>query len=191
MAEGELVTLKGRREALNALARGLTRFGPSTGEPDWLVSAVWLCAGESNYLATATVEVLPDGFVARSLCIGTPDDLAHHLEAELPNLSAHLLARGNGMDLPRAEAPEPPRSLVPWSHKSYATHVLVRSWQRASCTHRVACGLRFTRDDGHSLLVGTDPSMLAMVFSEDPELIERYCKDCEALTPGEYLRLCS
>jgi hypothetical protein len=33
--------------------------------------------------------------------------------------------------------------------------------------------------------------MLAMVFSEDPELIERYCKYCEALTPGEYLRLCS
>jgi hypothetical protein len=190
VAEGELVTLKGRREALKALARGLSGFGPSKGEPQWLVSAVWLCAGDQRYLATASAEVLPDGFVARSLCIGTPDDLARHLEAELPNVSAHLLARGNGQDLPPAEAPEPPDSLGAWTHKRYATHVLVRSWRRASCTHRVVCGLRFTGDDGRTLLVGTDPSVLAMVLSEDPELIGRYCKDCEALTPDEYLRLC-
>lgn len=190
MAEGELVTLKGRPEALEALARGLSNFGPSAGAPEWLVSAVWLCAGENRYLATASADVLPDGFVARSLCIGTPGDLARHLEAELPNLSAHLLARGNGMELPRAEAPEPPQSLSTWAPKRYATHVLVRAWQRASCTHRVACGLRFTSDDGRSLLIGTDPSMLAMVLSEDPELIGRYCQDCEALTLAEYLRLC-
>lgn len=190
MAEGELVTLKSRPEALEALARRLSKFGASAGAPEWLVSAVWLCAGERRYLATASVEVLPDGLVARSLCISTPGDLARHLEAELPNLSAHLLARGNGMELPRAEAPEPPQSLSTWAHKNYATHVLVRTWQRASCTHRVTCGLRFTSDDGRSLLIGTDPSMLAMVLSEDPELIGRYCQDCEALTLAEYLRLC-
>lgn len=189
MAEGELVTLKGRREALEALARGLTRFGPSIGQPEWLVSAVWLCAGDQAYLATASVEVLPDGFVARSLCIGNPSDLASHLETELPNLSAHLLARGNGMDLPAPAAMEPPQSLEPWTDESYATHVLMRISRRASCTHRVTCGLRFTCEDGRSLLVGTDPSILAMVLSEDPELIGRYCEDCEALTPAEYLAL--
>jgi hypothetical protein len=188
--EGELVALKGRREALETLARGLSGFGPSIGEPEWLVSGAWLCAGDQAYLATASVEVLADGFVARSLCIGTPSDVASHLEAELPNVAAHLRARGNGMDLPAPPALEPPLSLEPWPHENYATHVLVRLSQRASCIHRVTCGLLFTCDDGRALLVGTDPSILAMVLSEDPELIGRYCADCEALTPGEYLTLC-
>lgn len=189
MAEGELVTLNARREALEALASGLTRFGPSAGEPGWLVSAVWLCAGDRQYLATASANVLSDGFVARSLCLATPDELAQHLEAELPNLSAHLLTRGNGMDLPPAAAPRPPQSLSTWTCENYAMHILVRSSQRASVTHRVACGLRFSSLDGDCVLVGTDPSVLAMVLSEDPDLIARYCEDCEALSADEYQRL--
>jgi hypothetical protein len=68
-------------------------------------------------------------------------------------------------------------------------HILVRSSQRASVTHRVACGLRFSSLDGDCVLVGTDPSVLAMVLSEDPDLIARYCEDCEALSADEYQRL--
>jgi hypothetical protein len=187
---GELVKLKGRTEALNALACGLTRFGPSKGEPEWLVSAVWLCAGDTPYLATASAEVLADGFVARTLCLSTAEHLARHLETELPDLSARLLARGNGMHLPRAEVLEPPESLTSWRYKSYRTQVLVRVSQRASQIHRVTCGLLFTGEDGLSLLIGADPSILAMVLSEDPERIGRYCEDCEALSPADYLRLC-
>jgi hypothetical protein len=37
------------------------------------------------------------------------------------------------------------------------------------------------------LLVGTDPSTLAIVFSEDPSLIARYCEECEAHSVEDYL----
>ena len=59
---------------------------------------------------------------------------------------------------------------------------MVRS---ASATHRVACGLLFGAID-RQLLVGTDASSLAMVLSEDPDLIDRYRRNCEALESDEY-----
>jgi hypothetical protein len=150
---------------------------------------VWLCTAEVDYLATASADVLSDGFVARGLCIGTPEDLQRHLESDLPDISAHLLARGNGMDLPAPNIIHAPASLLQWTSTSYELHILIRISERASRTHRITSGLRFTSDDGSSLLVGTDPNVLAMVFSQDPELIDRYCADCEALTPAEYRRL--
>src|SRR3954467_14171934 len=72
VGQGELVALKCRRQTLEALASGLIGSGSAAGPPDWLVSGVWLDAGQARYLATASVEVLSDGFVARPLSIATP-----------------------------------------------------------------------------------------------------------------------
>ena len=52
--------------------------------------------------------------------------------------------------------------------------------------NRVACALLFRAGD-RSLLVGSDVQTLALVLSEDSELIGRYREDCEALTPADYL----
>jgi hypothetical protein len=186
---GELVRLDCAPEALNALAGELMSFGPTEGAPDWLVSAVWLQAGSTPYLAAASVEVLPNGFVARRLSIATRGDLLRHLDAELPNVSAHLLARGSAMDLPPADPPPLPQTLRPWPAGPYSTHVLVRFTQRPSGSNQVACALLFTSEAGQALLVGTDVSSLAMVLSEDAQLISRYREPCEALTPAEYLAL--
>jgi hypothetical protein len=54
------------------------------------VSGVWLETDEGPYLATATAEVLADGFVARSLRITSPQEFAADLECELPDINARL-----------------------------------------------------------------------------------------------------
>lgn len=186
MESGACVRLSCERETLEALARGLTHYAPATGEPEWLVSGAWLCTKDRHYLASASVQVLPDGFVARSLDICTPEKLAHQLEGEIPNVAARLSARGNGSTLPAVEPPSPPREFSSWPGGRYETKVLVRSTPCASGTNRVCCGLLFiTRD--RSLLVGSDPSTLALVFSIDPGLIRRYREQCEELTPADYL----
>lgn len=190
MSIGDLVAFKCRRQTLEALAGGLTRYGPAGETPEWLVSGVWLAAGKAQYLATASVEVLSDGFVARPLAIMPPAELAGQIEAELPDVSDRLRARGNGMDLPPPEVPQTPVSLTPGPGEASRMHVLVRLSRRASITHHVACALLFAGADGRSVLVGTDPSTLAMVLSEDPALIDRYRSDCETLTPADYLERC-
>ncbi len=186
MSEGEFVKLGCRPAVLRSLATGLTGFGPTGGSPDWLVSAVWLRTEREDYLATASVVVLPDGFVARGLCVATPSEVTEHVEAELPDISGRLRARGNGMSLPEIPGALPaPEALTPWSGV-YGMSVLVRVAQCRSRIHRLACALLF-EGEGSRLLVGTDPSTLAMVFSEDQELIARYGRDCEQLTPEDYL----
>src|SRR3954447_7101710 len=50
VGQGELVALKCRRQTLEALASGLIRYGSAAGAPDWLVSGVWLDAGQARYL---------------------------------------------------------------------------------------------------------------------------------------------
>lgn len=184
MGLGQYVRLKCKPEVLDALAGRLTYFAPADGEPDWLTSGVWLGTETGNYLATSTVEILPDGFVARSLSICSPADLAQHLETELPNIADRLVARGNGMVLPPVEPPSPPQQPTPWSRAS-TMKVIIRVTRRASTTNRVACGLLFA-GGSRSLLVGSDPSTLALVLSEEPELIDRYCRGCELLTPTDY-----
>ena len=171
---------------MEALASGLTQYAPAAGDPEWLVSGAWLCTKDRQYLASASVQVLPDGFVARSLDICTPEKLAQQLEGEIPNVAARLSARGNGSSLPAIEPPSPPREFSSWAGGTYDTKVLVRSTRCASGNNRVSCGLLFTTQD-RSLLVGSDPSTLALVFSTDPELIRRYSEQCEELTPVEYL----
>jgi hypothetical protein len=64
--------------------------------------------------------------------------------------------------------------------------VLLRVAKTASVTHRIACALLFRSDAGRALLVGTDTSTLAVVFSEDPELIDRYRSACAELSLGDY-----
>lgn len=188
MSTGDLVKLTCAPQTLRALATGLTQFGRAEGEPEWLVSGVWLHTCDAHYLVTASVEVLPNGFVARSLWIGLPADLAAYLEAELPDVSDRLLAHGNGMQLSEPGVPHPPRTLSDWPAGQYEMHVLVRVSQRAATINRVACALLFATADEGLLLVGADLSTQALVLSEDRSLIQRYRSDCDALTAEEYLR---
>jgi hypothetical protein len=189
VASGEFVRLKCQPGTLEALAARLTAFGATNGAPDWLVSGVWLCTEDTQYLATASVTVLKDGFVARSLCIVTPEDLSEHLEAELPDIAARLRARGNEINLPDARHLPRPVSLSPWPRRDYAMSVLVRSSRPDAEANRVTCALLFKTERRPRLLIGTDPSMLAMVLSEDDELIERYREGCEELSTSDYLAL--
>ena len=189
-AVGDFVGLKCRAETLTALADGLTHFGPADGDPEWLVSGVWLCARSGHYLATATAEVLANGHVARPLSISSPAELAAQLTADLPDVSARLVGRGSDIELPSSQdVPSPPHSLKRWRAKACSTFVLIRVSEHASTVNRVACALLFAAETGHSLLVGTDVSSLAMVLSEDPELIERYRAGCDQLSPAEYFAL--
>ena len=185
MGCGEDVRLSCTLATLDALATSLTHYGSAGGAPDWLITGAWLRAANTDYFVTANVEVLSDGFVARSLSITRLDEVVRHLEAELPDVSARLAARGNGTLLPDVEPPAP-GVLQPWTPESYDMRVLVRVTRRASSTHRIACGLLFNTGDGRSLLIGSDPSTLALVFCEEGGMIERYQSDCVALTLPAY-----
>ena len=187
MREGDLEPLRCTPEALASLATGLSRFGPAEGDPDWLVSAVWLCTGDRSYLATSFTNVLADGYVARPLHIHTPHEFAGAVEAEMPDIKDRLRSRGNNVALPDVgEDWGPPDTLQAWSTRDYTATVLVRVAERLLTTRRVACGLLFESEDGPSLLVGTDTGSMAMVLSEDEALIRNYCKTCEAVPAAEF-----
>ena len=133
--------------------------------------------------------MLADGYVARPLTICSEDELASQVAAEVPDVAARLLGRGSAIELPPAtEAPSHPQSLEPWSGP-YSASVLLRVSERCETIDRVACALLFIDQDDRLLLVGTDVSTLAMVISEDPQLIDRYRASCEELSPAEYLAL--
>jgi hypothetical protein len=184
---GALVALGCSAQTLHALAEGLTRFGPADGEPEWLVSGVWLCCGDASYLATPSVEVLADGFVSRSMNVERADEFTANTRAALPDVSARLVARGNGFDLSQTDEPiTPPETLRSWTARPYSTNVLIRASDCRSVIHLTACALLFAAG-GSSLLVGSDPSTLAMVISDEPRLIDRYRADCEELSVPEYL----
>ena len=190
MGEDGFVQLDCEAETLLAIASRLRRFGRADGAPEWLVSGVWLCTDEADYIATASVEVLGSGIVARPFSIHRPGELVRQIERDLPNVSARLIGRNGEFNLSLGEeAPEPPASLVQWPSRSYSAHVLVRAFHGQSITQRVACAVLVECESG-SLLVGTDPSMLAMVLSQDRALIERYSDGCEALSPAEYRKRC-
>jgi hypothetical protein len=186
---GHFVGVRGEGDALEALAGDLKLFGPAGGEPEWLVGGVWLCTASAHFLATSSIEVLPDGQVARPLNIGTAEDLVEAIEADLPDVNGRLVARGSDLRLDEVPPPRAPGSLQRWPAEPYSTSVLVRSSQRGSDFNRVACGLLFRSEARRTLLVGTDVSSLAMVLSEDAELIERYCAGCDALSVADYLEL--
>ena len=182
-----LVPLACRADTLRSLAAGLKRFGAAGGEPEWLVSAVWLCTAHSTFFATASPEILADGYLARRLAIATPADVAAGIDCNLPNIEGRLLSRGSGIDLPQSAVLEPPaEGLSSWEGSDATTKVVLRVAERDLATDRIAVGLLFG-SGAKRLLVATDPSMLAMVLSDDPALIDRYCAGCELLSVAQYL----
>jgi hypothetical protein len=140
------------------------------------VSAVWLCAPDAVYISTPLTTVLSDGYIARPLAIDRADDFVRQLKGELPDIAARLIARNSDIRLPEAARPKSPLSLQRCPGAPTSAAVLIRMARRASVEHRVACGLLFTFD-------GT----LAMVLSEDTNLIDRYIADCEAVPANDYL----
>ena len=190
MDDPDLVPLKCSRETLIALASGLSRFGPVEGTPDWLISGVWLCAGDVEFVATSSTEVLGDGYVARRLTICPSEALVSAVEAALPDIEGRLIGRGCNLALPGTDGDfVAPECLATWPAGDYSTTVLVRVAERASTTHRVACGLLFEAGDAQ-LLVGTDLSSLAMVLSDDEALIAKYRVQCEEFAAADFLDFC-
>jgi hypothetical protein len=185
---GEFVKLECRPETIRALAEHLERFGAVTGNPEWLVSAVWLCTPDAEYLATSSTRVLSDGYIARPLTIDRTDDFVRHLRSDLPDVASRLVARTGDADLPEPAPLRPPASLEQCPRPILSTSVLIRVAARAATEHRVACGLLINFEAGR-LLVGTDVGTLAMVLSDDDELIDRYLAACELLAVGDYLDL--
>jgi hypothetical protein len=186
----DLVPLECRAETLAALSTDLTRFGPAAGAPDWLVSAIWLCTPDEAFVATATVEILSDGYVARPLNLDRPSDLMAQVEGDLPDIQGRLIGHGSDLGLPSAGGVfAAPPDLEPWPAGPYALSVMVRLAKRALVTSRIACALLFASEAGPALLVGTDVSSLAMVLSQDAALIDRYRRSCDELTLTEYRQL--
>ena len=186
---GDLVRLKCRPEALSALASGLTHYAPADGEPEWLVAAVWLLMDGAPVIASGSVEVLSDGYLARPLNLHSPEEFASRLEADLPDVAGRFTGRNHGFELPSSvEILSPPSDVTKWPAGPYSMHILIRVAARATTAQRVACGLWFI-GSGASLLVGTDPSTLAMVLSDDPAIIDAYRAQCEAVTVDEYLAM--
>jgi hypothetical protein len=187
---GEFVKLECQPSIIRAIARDLERFGAVSGEPEWLVSGVWLCTPGADYLATSSTLVLADGYIARPLTIHRADDFTRQLRSDLPDIQSRLVARTGSCNLPEPARARPHEALERCPSPPLRTAVLIRIAPRAQSEHRVACGLLLTFE-GKRLLVGTDVGTLAMVLSEDEELIERYLADCEALSTSEYLERCS
>ena len=93
MGEGEFVKLECRPETIRALAEQLERIGAVMGDPEWLVSAVWLSTADAEYLATSSTKVLSDGYIARPLTIDRTDDFVRQLRSDLPDVASRLVAR--------------------------------------------------------------------------------------------------
>lgn len=189
MNADDFVPLDCAPEILDALATGFSGFRASDGPPDWLVSGVWLYAAEAPFLATARLDVLADGYLARSLTIIRPQEMADEIEARLADIQGRLRGRGSDLELPPGNAVPAADPPPQWTEDACSLAVLVRIARRAAAEHRVGCGLLFTNSGERRLLVAADTSTLAMVLSEDAELIDSYCEDCEALSIEAYRAL--
>jgi hypothetical protein len=186
----DLVPLRCGPETLVALSTGLTHYGPCGGTPDWLISAVWLRTVNGDFLATSTIEIQSDGYLARPLNIDRPSDLAAQVEADLPDIRGRLVTRGSHLDLPEGGAvPSPPADLTDWPAAPYSMSVLVRMAKRAMVTSRVACALLFASESAPAFIVGTDLTTWAMVLSENAALIERYRRNCDEMPLRDYREL--
>jgi hypothetical protein len=183
----EFVRLACRPETISALAARLERFGVVAGEPEWLVSAVWLRAGGSDYLATSATNVLSDGFIARSLVIDEIDEFVAKVRSDVAEIGDRLTERRSAAVLPEPSSPPSPDGLRSRPEGAYSTTILVRVTARAAAIHRIACGLLFGFE-AMRLLVATDVGTLAMVFSSEAALIDRYLGDCEQVEAADYLK---
>ena len=186
----DLVPMQCPAEVLDLLAQGLTGFACSSGAPEWLLTGVWLACGMAAFLASPSIEVLADGFVVRPLVIQKPEAVRSGIEEALPDIQGRLLARGSHVVLPdEVSLPEPPAELERWPSEGYRMTILLRIAESAVLRHRIACALLFRSEAGRSLLVGTDRRTLAMVFSEEELLVDRYLSECEELSLAEYKEL--
>ena len=73
----DLIPLICSAAVLELLASSLRAFAPTGGPPDWLLTGVWLDCCQHLFLATPSIDVLEDGFLARPLVIEGPE--AAHL----------------------------------------------------------------------------------------------------------------
>ena len=184
----DLVPMQCPPGVLDSLSQGLTGFACSGGGPDWLLTGVWLACGMVAYLASPSIEVLQDGFVARPLVIDRADAVEAGIEQALPDIQGRLLARGSHVVLPeRVGRPEPPGELRQW--RPAGMSVLLRVAESGLLRHRIACALLFMSDCGGPLLIGTDRTTLAMVMSEDEKLVDLYRGACEEVSLTEYRQL--
>jgi hypothetical protein len=190
MGDGDLIPLKCAQGTLIALSTSLTEFGPAAGCPDWLIAGAWLCVSGLDFFATSFVDVLADGYVSRPLCIDRPEGIAAQIEAELPDIQGRLAARGSNLRL-QDSVPSltPPPTLERWPDAPYSMTILFRIARTAEATHRIACALLFKSEEPRTFLVGTDKSTLAMVVSEESELIDRYRSGCEEVSLTDYWAL--
>lgn len=154
-------------------------------DPAWLISGTWLATRSATYFASPGVEVLGDGTIARLLHICAPEALLESLGESLPDVQARVAARGSLVELPavpdRLEQDEPTRS---WGDGGCSLDLVYRQVERRSAVYAFGCAMLFHRHDGGRLLIGADPGMLALVVSEDGELIDRYLADCDIAPAG-------
>ena len=182
-----LIPLHCEPEAIADLSTGFRGFALAGAEPHWLISGVWLYTDSTTYLATPGVEVLADGTIARVLHVDRPETLLNRLRADLPDVQARVDARGAGIELPPIPAELPPAEPEnSWAEGEYRLRIVNRRIERQSVTYRIGCALIFEREPNRQLLVGADPSMLALVASEDPELIGTYLANCEIIAADDY-----
>jgi hypothetical protein len=187
-----LIPMKCPADVLDSLALGFTGFACSGGAPDWLLTGVWLACGMVAYLATSSIEVLEDGLLARPLAIDRPEAVRLGIEEALPDIQSRLLARGSNVVLPeRVSLPEPPAQFQQWPSEDYRMTILLRIAESATLTHQIATALLFRSESGRTLLIGTDRMTLAMVLSEEHELVRQYLIGCEEVSPAEYRALLS
>jgi hypothetical protein len=186
---GEFVKLECRRDAIEAIAAKLDRFGALEGAPDWLISAVWLGAEHMDFIASSSTKVLQDGYIARPLAIQNIKEFEERLVSELVDISGRLTARQAETRLPEACIPACTPVLRSWEAGRYSTKIVIRNCARGPMVHRIACGILFEFEE-RRLLVATDVATLAMVLSEDTELIERYLASCETIVASVYLKDC-
>jgi hypothetical protein len=183
--KGEFVGLECKPGVVETLAGQLDRLGAIEGAASWLVSMVWLSAGDSEFLASPSTKVLADGFIARPLAIQSVADFELELETSLNDISSRLVSFGAGAQLPQSRAPAIPANIQTVSGV-YSTSILIRSSARGSATHRTACGLLFDLGQ-RRILIGTDIRILALVFSDEDDLIERYVAGCELVPAAQYV----
>lgn len=183
---GGVVKLVCAGDALGDLASALESYGAVEGEPDWLISAVWLRSAGGEYLATTSTKVLSDGFIARPLVIERTEEFVAKLKCELPDISARLQARQSRIELPGAERPSSPEAAREWQKGPYSTSVLIRPAASGVMIHHVSCGL-LLEQEGERLLIGTDPATPSMVLSRDSDLIDRYASACTCVSAQDYL----
>lgn len=186
MPKSTFIALDCEPSVLDEVVNSLVGFALAMLETDWLISAAYLQGSSGLLVASISINVLGDGTVARVLQIARPEGLLAELRESLPDIEHRMAARGHphGLPQPPDQAGAPPMN--DWFAGGYRTQVLLRRVETYQATHRIACGLLFTRRDNEQLLIGADVTTPAMVASQDSKLIDAYLADCDAVDIETY-----